>query len=98
MNWVENPMTPVSQHFCSPETKRFKSGNLNVLVSQEPDGMHLSISHPHRYPSWDEIKSARYDLLPSEKTFAMILPPPGDYVNIHENCFHLYELKENPTT
>jgi hypothetical protein len=42
-------------------------GDLTVCVG-DPDqegAHHLSISHPYRYPTWDEIYTARYGLLPS---------------------------------
>jgi hypothetical protein len=60
----------------------------------EPYGWHLSISCMHRYPTWDEIKAARYDLLPADITMAMLLPPPDDYVNVHKNCFHLHQIAD----
>jgi hypothetical protein len=64
-----------------------------ALVGWEPgNGWHLSISHPTRYPTWDEIKAARYDLLPDDCTMGMLLPPSGEYVNVHPNCFHLHEV------
>ena len=53
---------------------------------------HVSIAHPSRYPTWDEIKAARYELVPKNITMAMILPPPDEYVNLHGNCFHLHEI------
>lgn len=70
--------------------------SLRVYVSREPyaDGWrwHLSISHPDRYPTWDEIAGARYDLLPDGCTLAMLLPPRAQYVNAHPNVFHLHEI------
>jgi hypothetical protein len=76
--------------------------NLTILVGREGDDkvtrLHLSISHPQRYPSWDEIKEARNALLPSSKDFAMIFPREGDYVNIHAYCFHLWEIKGDELT
>lgn len=53
---------------------------------------HLSISCARRYPTWDEIKQARYGLLPDAITMAMLLPPSAQYVNVHPNCFHLWEV------
>src|SRR5262245_66359753 len=53
---------------------------------------HLSIAHRRRYPTWDEIADARYELVPDDVTMAMLLPPPGEYVNLHEHCFHLWEI------
>jgi len=66
---------------------------LRVLIAWDVGaGWHLSISHPTRYPTWDDIKAARYDLLPDECTMAMLLPPSGEYINVHPNCFHLHEV------
>lgn len=70
--------------------------SLTILVGQEPGvGWHLSISHPKRYPTWDEISEARYKLVPNEVTMAMFLPPREQFVNVHKNCFHLFQTKED---
>ena len=74
----------------------FTKGGCKVLVSHEDHSgkprWHLSISREDRYPGWDEIKDARYALLPVGLTFAMLLPPLNEYVNVHRNCFHLHEI------
>jgi hypothetical protein len=74
--------------------KTFRWGYCTVIVEHHGDkyGWHLSISTPFRYPSWEEIKAARYDLLPHDITMAMLLPPPDEYVNVHRNCFHLHQI------
>ena len=72
-------------------------GRLAAIVGQEPEGWHLSVSfvdnrgRPSRYPSWDEIADARYRLLPDDVTMAMFLPPPEEYVAVHDTTFHLHE-------
>jgi hypothetical protein len=75
----------------------YQMGSCKILVSQELIKgrlwWHLSISHQTRYPTWQEIKEARYELIPEEATMAMLLPPKGEYVNLHENCFHLWEIE-----
>lgn len=83
----------------SSGTKLWDKGQCRVLVSQEryPGKgerlfWHLSISCADRYPTWDEIKDARYSLLPFGLTFAQLLPPMNEFVNIHPNCFHLWEF------
>lgn len=82
------------------EAMHFKMGNLEVVVCQEPVNgrmlWHLSISHSKRHPTWDEIKAARYWLLPSEITVGMLLPPPEEYVNVPEqdHVFHLWEVDD----
>lgn len=79
-------LAPGTRGFISPESK------CQVLVSREkPHGWHLSISHPWRNPTWDEIASARYQLVPDDVSMAMILPPSAQYVNLHEKCFHLFQ-------
>jgi len=55
-------------------------------------GHHLSIAHDDRYPTWDEVRDIRYLLVPAEHAMAMLLPPPDQYVNVHENCFQLIEV------
>lgn len=78
-----------------PGARAYAMGrHLRVIVGIEFGRWHLSISHPKRYPTWDEIKEARYKLMPENITVAMLLPPPREYVNIHENCFHLWEIED----
>jgi hypothetical protein len=66
----------------STGTRLYDKGPCQVLISQEryPGKgerlwWHLSISCRDRYPTWEEIKDARYTLLPMGMTFAQILPP-----------------------
>jgi hypothetical protein len=83
-----------------PGTKRYKMGACSILVSPPYDdpkdgwhyGWHLTISRVDRYPSWDEIAKARYSLLDASMNMVMVLPPPEDFINIHNNCFQLHEL------
>lgn len=70
------------------------NGWLQCFVTVELGLWHLSVSHPKRYPTWDEIKAIRYGLLPDELTFAILFPPMAKYVNVHPNCFHLHEVPE----
>ena len=96
MKLREMPSSPVSG--C--KAFRSSTSSLAIICGREPLGpngelrWHLSISHPHRYPHWDEIRDARYLLIPDEVTMVMFLPPQREYVNVHSNCFHLYEIVE----
>lgn len=75
-------------------------GSLWAMVAEEPWGWHMSISFRNqrneltRYPTWDEIAHARYELLPADIDFVMHLPPPGEYVALHDTTFHLHEHPE----
>jgi hypothetical protein len=81
--------------------KMYMAGVLRVLVSdpesqewKETNRWHISISHPSRYPRWDEISDARYSLIPNEVCMMMYLPRREEFVNLHKNCFHLHESRE----
>jgi len=71
-------------------------GQCTIIISKDilngKELWHLSISHPSRYPTWEEIKEARYRFIPDEITMAQILPPRKEYINLHNNCFHLWEI------
>ena len=76
-----------------PGSKYYKMGVCNIIVSPPTDGAgwHMSISSTKRYQTWDELAHARYELLPDDCLMMMELPPKGEYVNVHENTFHLHE-------
>ena len=83
-----------------PYLKSYKMGECNLTLGWSMGaGWHLSIAHRLRYPTWDEIAHARYKLIPDLCYVGLILPPSDQYVAIHANCFHLFELStlENPT-
>jgi hypothetical protein len=73
--------------------KAYKFGRCKVIVDRRSGYWHLSISHHRQLPSWQELRDARYALIPDEVTMAMLLPPKSEYVNIHEYCFHLHEVE-----
>lgn len=78
-----------------PGARAYQMGESFILVGRSKSaGWHISISHPTRYPTWDEIKHARYKLLPPGLTMAMYLPPEEQFVDLHPNCFHLFEIRE----
>ncbi len=76
---------------------------LKVCVAREPFkrddagtqrmkvGTHISVSHPTRYPTWDELVAVKRAFAPNLE-LAIYLPRDEDYVNVHENCFHMWEV------
>ena len=77
-----------------PTTRRFSMGSCSVIVGIEHGRWHISIAHPARYPKWDEIKAARMKYVPHNVTMALLLPGEHEYINVHPNCFHLYETRD----
>jgi len=72
----------------------FRENQLLVIVSIDAGMWHLSVSHASRYPTFDEIRDVRYKYLPNDITVAMLYPPKEQYVNLHNNCFHLWQIKD----
>ena len=74
----------------------YRWGDVSALVAMENGLWHMSISLPYRYPTWDEIYTAWYDLVPGAQDIqgAIILPRKSEYVNIHPNCFHVHQLTD----
>jgi uncharacterized lipoprotein YmbA len=69
-----------------------------IIVSRDPPqaerpGWHLSISRRDSDPTWNEIATARYRLLPDVREMAMYLPSLAEYVNLHPYTFHLHEVE-----
>ena len=71
-------------------------GDCSVHVAKENGLWHISCSVPYRYPTWGEIHQAWYDLVPDAANIqgAIFLPRKSEYVNIHPNCFHVYQLTD----
>ena len=60
-----------------------KALGLPVDASEQEleDTLTLLLAHPDRVASWDELKVARYRVLPPDRCYALMLPPPELFVN-----------------
>ena len=56
--------------------------------------LHLSVANTERYPSWDELMVFRAVFFDDDMEVFQVLPPIDEYVNISQNCFHLWHKKE----
>jgi hypothetical protein len=89
---VERFMTIWSaEGLANRKIQAFTLGECNIILTKEYGLLHMSISHPSRYPNWDEIAAARYRLIPTDRDAVMVLPPEDEYINHHEFCFQVYE-------
>lgn len=82
-------------------------GILAAILSHDPaakDGSllwHLSVSHRSRIiggdarlPTWDELKHAKFTLMPVDIPMVLIFPRRAvRYTNIHETTLHLWEAE-----
>lgn len=72
-----------------------EKGTMLVMKSIDAGREHLSASHKHRYPTWDEMKRFREKYLDKDKFYVMVFPPKKHYVNCHAYCFHLWEVLDD---
>jgi hypothetical protein len=92
--WHEVEMAP--NKLLTVGTTAWRKEHLLLLFSpleQHATGQlwaHASISHPKRYPNWDEILDARYTFFTETDEVVQVLPKKDEYVNLHKNCFHLW--------
>lgn len=94
LTWLPNISAPRPAPLgCEPGAQMYIMGACRIIVGHSTSGWHLSMSCGRRYPTWDELAKARYELIPDDVTMAMLLPPQAEYVNLHPTTLHLWEVK-----
>jgi len=72
----------------------FVHDGFTVMFTVENHGtsayQHLSVSRKERYPSWDEIVLFRSLFFEDDDEIVQVIPKESDYVNVHDNCFHMW--------
>ncbi len=91
---VSNPISAM-KGLEPGEALIYRPTNLRVIETTEVLDdkrryMHLSISHPDRYPTWEELLMVKERFVGDEEEAIQVLPRKSEYVNIHPNCFHLW--------
>lgn len=93
-------------HDCRAYLADVSDGVLKALVSHDEvrPGLllwHLSVSFrgPNgelcRLPSWDELKHAKFQLVPADVPMILLFPRrQAPYVNVHNTTLHLFESTE----
>lgn len=83
----------------SKEVEAFIDGELRILKSMENTKKwgwlkHISVSCDDRYPSWEELRTLKIYFF-GDIDCMMMMPKKSDYVNVHRNCFHIWECPES---
>lgn len=105
-DWAQDlfPDAPLDFIRVEQPTLHYKAitGTLLVLCSarEEADGkrwIHVSCSHPHRLPSWTELRRVKDVFIGKDRKAIQVLPAASEYVNIHDHVLHLWAcLDEDP--
>ena len=90
--------------YLGPDSHNCKAfvGKNGILVMHSDHGhpdfglmKHVSISKQDEYPTWDEIMEVKLHFFGDFKDAMMMMPKRENYVNLHNNCFHLYSCPEH---
>jgi len=72
---------------------QFNLGDRKLFRVIASDGMgweHVSVSHPHRCPIWNEMAMVKDIFWDEDDCVIQYHPPKTDYVNNHQFCLHLW--------
>lgn len=70
------------------------SGTCTVVWSDSEDGWeHVSVSpkKPHKIPSWNDMCQLKDIFFKDDEEVLQLHPKKSEYVNIAENCLHLWK-------
>lgn len=80
------------------ELRRWYNPSTSVSVIASIDDtqhgplLHVSIARKDRLPRWQEITAIRDYFFPPDVDVMMVLPRQEDYVNLHPNAMHLWQM------
>lgn len=99
--WKETKLN-IYNLLSSNASDYIRSYNFNgIYVIASPakyDGqewLHISFSRKSRIPDYKDIQLVRKDFIGKDKKCFMVFPSEEHYVNIAENCLHLWYSEEN---
>lgn len=76
--------------FLAKGPDRKESCPLKIIASDGLDWEHVSVSLPHRCPTWAEMCFVKGLFWDSEDCVMQLHPPEADQVNNHSHCLHLW--------
>ena len=63
---------------------------LRVVASAGEGWDHVSVSRVNRCPNWQEMEQIKRLFFRDEETAMQLHVPPGDHINAHPYCLHLW--------
>lgn len=67
---------------------------LSVIASNGRGWDHVSVSHPYRTPTWQEMCEIKRLFFKEEETVIQYHPARSNYINIHDHCLHLWRKQD----
>lgn len=79
-----------------PNARVFRMGELQIILERGPEGLIISVSHPNRNPTWNEVLRARLAVGPDVPALWALVPPPGSPPRAGLGTAGMVYLRENP--
>lgn len=83
--------TVVEDDYGVYSTGFFQWKGKEIFITIDAGLWHLSASTNHTI-GYYELKELRYEFMPNAMFVAQIFPPREEFVNLDQNCFHLWQL------
>ena len=85
----DDTMTDCGAFFIPNQLER-RGPPLKVIASNEGGWEHVSVSLPHRCPTWAEMCLIKDMFWSDDEAVMQLHPRRVDYVNHHPNCLHMW--------
>lgn len=72
------------------------SRKISVFASWGGGWDHVSVAHPNRTPTWDEMCAVKDVFFGPDECVLQIHPPENEYINDHQHCLHLWKSQTQP--
>lgn len=63
---------------------------LRVIASSDMGWDHVSVSLPHRCPTWDEMEHVKRLFFRDDEWAFQLHAPQADHINCHPHCLHIW--------
>lgn len=67
---------------------------LRCVVSDQMGWGHVSVSLPHRCPTWDEMSFIKGVFWREDECAMQLHPPQNKHINFHPHCLHIWRPVE----
>jgi len=98
MKYIKVETSEILKQFAEPDMETYRTDTGLVIMKGTADTKngrlkHVSISRQDRYPDWDEMLMVK-EFFFGNTDAMMMMPRKQNYVNVMQNCFHLWECPE----
>lgn len=71
-----------------------KGRYLRCIASSGVGWDHVSVSLPHRCPTWEEMERVKRMFFKETETAMQLHVPPSDHISVHPYCLHIWRPTE----